>query len=668
MRNILVCLIMAIGFMASPLYGQFSLFGTVWENEESLEGAIVKVVAEGIGLELEAESDAVGFYHLDNLPAGRYKIALRLDNVLKLEQELLLTGTTELNFSLDGEYEQIEGTTYKLPEIAMIDLRAQETNPVTYTIVGKEEIAENNVGVDLPYLLNLTPSVVVSSDAGTGIGYTGIWIRGSDPTRTNVTINGIPLNDSESQGTFWVDLPDFASSAQDIQIQRGVGTSTHGAGSFGATVDMQTAAPSRDPYTAIGGSYGSFGTWKSNLQLGTGLLNDHWSFDGRLSKIHSDGFIDRARADLSSWYTTSSYVDEKQSLRLNVFSGHEETYQAWNGVPLSELNGGNRTYNPSGDRGDGTFHDNEVDNYRQTHSQLHYSRDLGNQLQLKTALHYTKGKGYFEQYKVGEGLSDYGLNNALLDSLGIEETDLIRRRWLDNDFYGMTFRLAQFREKINWMIGGAVNNYEGGHFGEVIWSRYAGDSEIGQRYYDNEGNKLDWNIYGRTEYSLNSKLHAYIDLQFRGISYEFLGLDNDGSNITQDVSLQFFNPKIGLSYFPNRTSKAYVYLGVANREPNRSDFTESTPLSRPEHESLYDLELGYQTITGPVQWSANIYYMLYKNQLALDGGVNDVGEYTRINIDDSYRRGIELVADWKISEKINWTANATFSQNKVSNF
>ena len=646
-------------------FAQYTLEGTVFDNNEVAPDILVEVM----GPKIAAFTDENGRFVLQNVPAGNQELMVSSMGTNLVRRLIDVKADAEYTISVQGEFQRLGDLNgIALDEVQVLGILASENTPATFVNLTQEELQKNNLGLDVPFLLDQTPSVVVTSDAGAGIGYTGIRIRGSDPTRTNVTINGIPLNDSESQGTFWVNLPDFASSVNNLQIQRGVGTSTNGAGAFGASVNMQTLAPSDDPYGSISNTFGSYDTRKHSLSLGTGLLKGHWSFDGRLSTIHSDGYIDRARADLNSWFTAASYIDDEQSLKLNIFSGKEITYQAWNGVPLSELEQENYTFNPSGDRGDGSYHEDEVDNYQQDHYQLHYSRDLKKGLYLQTSLHYTHGEGYFEQYKVGEDLADYGLNTTALDSLGIESTNLIRRRWLDNDFYGLIAGLKWKQKKFDFTIGGAASNYEGGHFGEVIWSQYAGNAEIGQRYYDNDAEKLEWNIYSKVDYRLNKKLLAYLDLQYRFVNYEFLGFDNDGSNITQEDQLGFFNPKVGLTYLLSPLQKTYVYFGVANREPNRSDYTESTPNSRPKSEKLYDLEAGYQGKLGKVDFSGNLYYMIYKDQLVLNGGINDVGEYTRINIDDSYRAGIELMWSIPITKKWRWKANATLSQNKVTNF
>lgn len=569
-----------------------------------------------------------------------------------------------------------------LTEILVKATRAGEKAPTTFTNVSKEKIEERNIGVDVPYLLQLTPSAVVTSDAGTGIGYTGIRIRGTDPSRINVQINGIPLNDSESQGVFWVNLPDFASSTNSIQVQRGVGTSVNGAGAFGGSINMMTNKINSKPYAELNGSIGSFNTQKSTISLGTGILNNHWSFDGRYSRIHSDGFIDRARADLNSYFASAAYLGKNNSFRLNVFSGHEITYQAWYGTTLAEIEAENFTDNPSGiytdDDGETRYHNDEVDNYKQTHAQFHYSQRIGQNILLNTSLHYTKGQGFFEQYKEAEDLEDYGLEAIeipLLDSLGntigsgnISSSDLIRRRWLDNDFFGGILNLKYEKNNIELILGGGLNQYVGDHFGEIIWAKYASNSEIYDRYYDNRGKKTDGNIYLKANINVSDDLLVFADAQFRAIKYYFKGIDNDFTVLDQNQKLNFFNPKLGLTYQLNNQQQVYASWAVAQREPNRSDFTEAPPSQQPKPEKLNDFELGYRLNQNKYAFSANIYYMLYKDQLALDGGINDVGEYTRINIPESYRLGLELVGGCQLTDWLNWEANATISQNKIKSF
>ena len=542
----------------------------------------------------------------------------------------------------------------QLQEVKVDALRATNQTPMSFTNISKEELEAQNLGQDLPYLLSFTPSVVTTSDAGAGVGYTGFRVRGSDPTRINVTINGIPLNDSESHGVWWVNMPDFASSIENIQIQRGVGTSTNGAGAFGASINLVTDKLKSKAYALTSNSVGSYGTLKNNVEFGTGLINDLFTVDARLSKIESDGYIDRATADLKSFYLSGGYYGDNESLKLTVFSGKEITYQAWNGVPLRFLdNDSLRTFNIYD-------YEKEVDNYAQTHYHFNYTKQLKENQTFNLGLHYTKGAGYYEQYKSDEDLADYGLNSVV--------SDLIRRRWLDNDFYGTVFSYQNYSEKLDYTIGGAWNKYEGAHFGEIIWARNASNSEIRHRYYDNDANKTDYNIYVKGLYKLNKQTTLFADVQKRWIDYSFVGLDQDGVELNDQAKFDFLNPKFGFNYQLNKESNAFASFAVANREPNRSDFVDSSPESRPVHETLFDTEAGYKYQSKNYSFSGNAYYMIYENQLILTGQINDVGEYTRTNIDYSERMGIELEGNFKLNSKLSWAANATFSENKIPFF
>ena len=581
-------------------------------------------------------------------------------------------------FGFLNTHGQTDSSKTTLDEFEVTTNRVGEKSPVAHENISKEEIEVNNHGVDLPILLDQATSVVTTSDAGAGVGYTGIRVRGSDATRVNITINGIPFNDAESQGAYWVNMPDISSSTDDIQIQRGVGASSTGASAFGASINLSTLSTinANKPYGEISNSYGSFNTLKNTIKLGTGLIDGKWNFEGRLSKVASDGFIDRASSDLNSYYLSGSYLGEKTSIQAVVFSGQEVTYQAWNGIPLSFLENNSdsgKTYNPY-------EYENEVDNYNQSHYQLHFTNKPNKNLKLNASLHYTRGIGYFEQYKgIGqnaslnyfsqESLSDYGLQDVITNSGDtISETDLIRRRWLDNHFYGIVYSAEYNADNFQFTLGGGANQYLGGHYGEVIWAQYASNSNIRHRYYDNDATKNDINVYGKLNYDLNSNFSAYVDLQQRFVSYDFTGLDQDGSELDQTSEMSFFNPKVGFNYSLNEKTSLYAFAGLGNKEPSRDDFTESTPNNRPSHESLLDIELGYRYFSETVSFSANFYNMQYNNQLILTGELNDVGSAVRVNIPDSYRRGLELTGSFQLMDKLLWRVNATFSENKIAEF
>jgi len=544
-----------------------------------------------------------------------------------------------------------------LKEVNVNALRAGEKTPVAFTNISEAEIEKGNLGQDLPYLISLTPSVVTTSDAGAGVGYTGFRIRGTDPTRINVTINGIPLNDSESQGVWWVNMPDFSSSIENIQIQRGVGTSTNGGSAFGASVNLKTDGLNKKAYAITNNSVGSFATLKNNIEFGTGLLNGKFAFDGRLSKISSDGYIDRATSDLKSLYLQGTYFGKKSVLKGIIFTGHELTYQAWNGVPLNYLDT-NRTYNSY-------TYENEVDNYKQTHYQLHYSQQLNDVTNFNIAGHYTHGEGYYEQEKLNQSLNSYGLQDIIIGSDTITKTNLVRRKWLNNDFGGLTYSLNHKIGNLDLTLGGASNRYSGQHYGNVIWAQYASDASFNHQYYWNKAEKFDNNFYAKADYKYSEATQLYIDLQGRSIDYIFEGLDPEGNAAEQEVNLEFFNPKFGLHHTLNESQVLYASFGVANKEPNRSDYTESSPESRPTHETLYDTEIGYKQVGNKMTFGANFYFMNYENQLVMTGKMNDVGGRTHVNVTESFRKGIELEGIYKLTTKLTWAANMTLSENKI---
>ncbi|MEQ6167953.1 TonB-dependent receptor [Ekhidna sp. MALMAid0563] len=581
-------------------------------------------------------------------------------------------------------YSQDSLKTQELDDVIVYATRANENTPTTYSEISKKEIENVNLGQDLPILLNLSPSLVTTSDAGAGVGYTGLRIRGSDATRINVTINGIPVNDSESHGVFWVNMPDFASSVDNIQIQRGVGTSTNGAAAFGATVNLQTNVPSREAYAEVNNSFGSFNTRKHTLMYNTGLLNDKWSFESRLSKIASDGYIDRAESDLQSYFLSGGYYGDKTILKALVFGGKEVTYQSWWGTPQAVLendrdgieevisNNGYTSEQAENIRTSGrTFnyylYENEVDNYKQDHYQLHLSHQLNDALSVNIAGHYTYGRGYFEQYRNDDDFSDYNLNDVIIGNDTITSTDLIRRRWLDNDFYGTTFSFNYLKDDLDITLGGAWNKYDGDHFGEIIWAQYASNSDIRERYYDNVGLKTDFNVYLKTNYQLND-LNLFADLQVRKIDYETVGIDSDLRAINTGDDYTFFNPKVGATYTLNESSNVYASFAIGNREPVRNDFVDAPGGVTPKHETLRNLEIGYRKFGQDFSFQANYYLMDYENQLVLTGELNDVGSSIRQNVPDSYRMGIELVGAYQFTDQLRWDANLTLSRNKIENF
>ena len=548
-----------------------------------------------------------------------------------------------------------------LPPLEVKSIRVSESSPFAKTNLNKEAIAKVNLGQDLPFLVQNTPSVVVHSDAGTGVGYTGIRIRGTDGTRINVTLNGIPYNDAESSMTYFVDLPDFSSSVNSIQIQRGVGTSTNGAGAFGATMNLSTNSYNPSAYLSLNNSVGSFNSLKNNLVVGSGLLKNHFTIDGRLSRISSDGYMDRATSNLNSFYVSGTYWGEKSSLRLNVFSGKEKTYQSWYGVP-EELLLTNRTYNAAGmEKSDAAYPD-QTDNYTQTHYQLFYNKQINNYFKWSTALFLTKGKGYYEEYKADVPIKEYLIpSHPLYNS---KNSDIIRRRWLGNNFYGQIASLMYEQGNNELTIGGGWNQYDGEHYGILPYPNViAIKSPI--EYYRNNATKKDYTFYTKWQYKLTTQLKSFLDLQYRKVSHQMNGFDKTPNLITQG-NFDFFNPKAGLNYTLNNTTY-YTSIAVAHKEPNRDDY-ETGALQKPKQEILYDWETGIQQKNTKYSWGMNFYYMNYKDQLVLTGKINDVGAYTRTNVPKSYRAGIELEGALKISDQINTSGNITFSKNKIAHF
>ena len=559
----------------------------------------------------------------------------------------------------EQETDSLEGKKVVLDEVFVSAVRVTKESPVTFSNLTKEDIKPRNLGQDIPVLMNFLPSVVTTTDAGAGVGYTGIRVRGSDATRVNVTINGIPYNDAESQGTFWVNMPDFASSTESLQLQRGVGTSTNGAGAFGASLNLLTDGFSQEAYGQVSTSMGSFKTLRNNVKFSTGLLNEHIELSGRLSKINSDGYIDRARSDLDSYFLQAAYKDESTLIKALLFGGHEITYQAWYGIDAQTLRE-DRTFNPSGiytdENGETQFYDNEVDNYKQDHAQLLWNEQLSDFWSTNIALHYTRGRGFFEQYREDDDFSTYGFEPLTVDGAEVNTTDLIRRRWLDNDFYGTVFSAKYAKDRLSLIMGGGFNKYEGDHFGEVIWARFASNSDYKDRYYDDTSSKTDFNIYTKANYQLTDQWSLYGDLQYRTVGYKANGEDTG----LVDDTFNFFNPKAGITFDLNRNNNFYFSYAVANREPNRNDYENGNP--KPER--LHDFELGWRYLSSKVQLNTNVYYMNYKDQLVLTGELNDVGAPLRANIGDSYRLGLEIDANIKFNDRFNMRPNMAVSSNK----
>jgi len=649
-KNVFVWLML----IALPFIGfcQYSVSGVIkdLETSETLAGANVVIENTFIG----ASTNEQGLFNIKNLKKGKYTIKISFIGYISYSQLIDINTDLVLNIQLEKSH--------ILEETVIIRAtNASEKTPTTFKNISVNEIKQVNLGQDLPYLISNTPSVVTTSDAGAGVGYTNIRIRGSDITRINVTMNGIPMNDPESQVVFFVDLPDFASSVDNIQIIRGVGSSANGAAAFGSSINIQTLKLNPIAYGEINNSFGSFNTMKNNVMFGTGLIDKKWSFDGRLSNLSSDGYIDRASSKLNSYFVSAAYYGNKSIIKLNVFSGKEKTYQAWNGVPQDSLKT-NRTFNPFN-------YKNQTDNYKQNHYQLIFSNQVNDTWNINMAIHYTHGEGYYEEYKSGADFANYGMDTINIKDSIITQTDLIRQQWLRNDFYGITYSANyDSKNKLKLSFGGALNQYDGDHFGKVIWATYASNGDINKNYYENNGLKTDFNIYAKLIYSLTKRFDIFMDMQYRYIGYSFVGYDRNLNNVKQKVELNFINPKAGLNFNINKNNVVYASMCIGNKEPDRNDYVESTSDSRPKNETLYDAEAGYKFNNTRIDLSANLFYMDYKNQLVLTGKINDVGEYTRSNIDKSYRTGLEVDAAFLIFQKLKLTANAAYSINKINHF
>ena len=595
-----------------------------------------------------------GYFEFKRLKTGTYLIRISSIGYKTFEERIETDGSIK-------EW-KLERLNIFMQPVEIRAIRAEDKAPFTKSNMNKREIEKQNLGRDLPFILDQLPSVVINSDAGNGFGYTGIRIRGSDATRINVTLNGIPYNDAESQGTFFVDLPDFASSLSSIQVQRGVGTSSNGAGAFGATINLASNEVITSPYGEFNNSYGSFNSWKHTVKAGTGLLGDHFTIDARFSQLSSDGYIDRASSDLQSFYVSGAWLNSRSSIRLNVFTGKEKTYQAWYGVSEADLKT-NRTINYAGMERPGEPYDNETDNYRQDHYQLFFNHQFNKRLSFNTAFFLTNGNGYYEQYKADQDFADYGLPDKVVGNDTIRSTDLIRQLWLDNHYYGQILSLQYRNDRDQFTIGGGWTRYEGNHFGEIVWSQVGVPYKY--RWYDHDALKTDVNVYAKYQRQLNPFLSLFADLQFRNVKYNIDGF-RDNPDLTIDQNWNFFNPKAGISYNKNGY-QFYASYSLGQKEPNRDDF-EAGQNQLPKPETLHDFEIGLEKRNGQSQFGATIYYMLHKDQLVLTGKVNDVGAYTRTNIPNSFRFGLELQGKSRFNNWLQASANLTLSKNEIKDF
>jgi iron complex outermembrane receptor protein len=644
--------------------------GTVYnENQTALANATVKLI--NTSYLVATTSDGEFSF---TVPRQNYILSISYIGYENYMLEIATGGKQGIVIILSPSIE-------KLDEVLVSAVRVSATSPVTHSNLDKKNLEKRNLGQDIPILLNFLPAVVTTSDAGAGVGYTGIRVRGSDATRVNVTINGIPYNDAESQGTFWVNLPDFTSSVENLQLQRGVGTSTNGSGAFGASLNLLTDASSGNAYAEINTAFGSYNTLKNTVKFSTGKISEHFELSGRLSKIDSDGYIDRAWSDLKSYFLQGSYSDNNTLIKGLTFGGHEKTYQAWYGTPLARikndlegieqfisdnwlstdeaenLRNSDRRYNYY-------TYDNEIDNYKQDHYQLHWSETFSENWSLNLGLNFTQGKGYFEQFKTNESFYDYDLDPITIGNEVIDETDLIRRRWLDNTFYVANINARYKTDNIELLFGTSISTYEGDHYGEIIWSQYASQSAIRDRYYQSDANKNDSNIFGKLTYKLNNSWLLFGDLQGRFVSYNTSGLTSERYPIAIDKTYSFFNPKAGVTHKLNGNNSLYLSYARAQREPNRNDFENGVEKA----EKLNDFELGWRHNNEHIRINLNLYYMAYRDQLVLTGAVDDVGAPIRATSGKSYRTGLEIDAYIKLYETFIWQPNFGLSSNKNVDF
>lgn len=643
------------------------------QTKEPLAGATI--VLKGSGR--YSITDESGYFLINQLAKGSHEAEVRFVGYKSYDLSL---ATDEKDWIIILLEEDVQVT----DQVIVSATRVDGKSPTTFTTINKIALQKQNFGQDLPIALNWTPSLVTTSDAGAGVGYTGLRIRGSDATRINVTINGIPVNDSESQGVFWVNTPDLASSTQSVQVQRGVGTSTNGAGAFGASVNLQTNTRNDVAYADLINSFGSFNTRRHTISFGTGLINDKFVFDGRISQINSDGYIDRASSDLKSYYLSGGYYGKKTMIKAIVFGGKEITYQSWYGVPESRLNndttamletaaseGWNQEQTNNLLSSGRTFniytYENQVDNYAQDHYQLHFSHRITESLTANAALYYTYGRGFYEEFRYDDDFENYGLSDVVIGGETISSTDLVRRRWLDNDFYGVTYSINYEKGKLNSILGGALDEYEGDHFGQIIWAQVSSVPKDYQ-YYFNNGRKNDFTIYWKNNYELTKKITGFVDLQYRRVSYLASGKENKQFDFSVNEQFNFFNPKFGLTFEASNKQQWYASYAIGNREPVRDDFIDAPAGTKPKPETLRNVEAGWRYRKNNLILNVNYYLMNYKNQLVPTGELNDVGAIVRTNVDDSYRTGVEVEGSIRFSSRILWNANFTLSQNKIKNF
>ncbi|MFN4285861.1 MAG: TonB-dependent receptor [Lacibacter sp.] len=668
---------MLVLFTQQISLAQLQVGGTVVDasTQKPIAGATVSIQGQGATATNEA-----GRFAVEVGRKGTYKLLVTSIGYQQHELDVQVQQT------VSGLLIALEAQSLFLQPVEIRASRAADHAPFAKFNLTKAEIEKRNQGQDIPFLLNHTPSVVVTSDAGNGVGYTGLRIRGTDATRINMTINGIPYNDAESQGIFFVNLPDLASSVASVQIQRGVGTSTNGAGAFGATMNFSTNEFNEKAYAEVNNSAGSFHTWKHTVKVGSGLISNHFTLDARLSRITSDGFIDRAATDLRSFYLSGAYLSKKTSIRFNIISGKEKTYQAWNGIPEAKLRNqpdallahyfnnigvlyftrqdSLNLFNSDPRRFNVYLYENQTDNYQQDHYQFFLNHAWNPNLNTNLTLFWSKGAGYYEQFRHNNRFSSYGLPDVQIGTTRIRRTDLIRQLWLDNDFYGGLYSVQYKKDRHELIVGGGYSEYRGDHFGEIIWAAIGIPNRY--RWYDFDAVKTDANTYAKWNYRLSDYLELFTDLQYRAVRYSFTGTRKYPTVVVDD-RWDFVNPKLGLTYRKNNNT-LYASYAVGNKEPNRDDYERDETDPRPKREQLHNIEAGFTQTTATYNWNANFFYMRYRDQLVLTGAINDVGDAIRTNVPNSFRLGIELQGAYKFNSWLDAEGNITWSRNRILNF
>lgn len=645
-------------FFSSALFGQTAIKGKVLDQKsgEPITFAIVNSSLESV----------ISHYN------GEFEIHISEGDVVTVSA----IGYTTHQFpaaSLTSPWRvELAPSVEKLQTIEVVALKAGDNTPIAKTNLSERDLEKEDFAKDMPYILENTASVVTTSDGGTGVGYTGLRIRGSDQARINVTINGVPVNDAESQGVFWVNTPDLASSVSSMQIQRGVGSSTNGGGAFGGSINMETKSLSKEAYGDLNIGGGSFNTQRYTLAFGTGLIHDHWTLDARASRISSDGWVERASSDLKSYYLALGYIHGNTTVKAVVFGGRERTYQAWYGTDSFSY-AINPRFNYAGAIYDDNwnvkgYYPNQVDNYGQDYYQLHVNQKINRTWSAGVSGFYTRGKGYYEEYQQWQSFADYGMNPIVAGNDTINSTDLTRRLWLDNHYYGVLANLRGEWDNLTLTVGGAWNQYDGDHYGEFLWAQYASNLTSGDHFYNNNSVKTAWNVYSKGEYQISDKLAAYADLQIRSVKYTGLGVEEGNEAIDFADQLFFFNPKAGLNYNLTNKSRLYASYAMANREPNRKDYVLASADKMPQPERLQDIELGYEGRNSLVKWNVNAFYMFYTNQLVLTGELDDVGYPIRENVGNSYRAGLEISSSCNLLKQLTVRQNLTLSQNKNVNY